>query len=264
MDSSPNLFQVCLSEGEWLALAYVIETVNLSKRFPLRGGFLDFFPRRNKWLTALDKVNIRVEPGEVFGLVGPNGGGKTTLIKILCTLLLPDEGKAYVNGYDVGAQPAEVKKSIGYCLGGERSFYFRLTGRQNLSFFATMQNINGYHAEPKIEEVLQLLDISSYADRLFMGYSTGMRQRLSLARALLNEPAILFLDEPTKSLDPSAAQSFRGFLKEKVVKDMCKTVFMATHSLEEAKYLCDRIAFLDQGRVKAMGTFEEINKLFAA
>jgi len=244
-------------------LAYAIETLNLSKRFPIRRGLVDFLPWQNKWLTALDKVNISVAPGEIFGLVGPNGGGKTTLIKMLCTLLLPDEGKAYVNRYDVASQPAEVKKSIGYFLEGERSFYFRLSGRQNLTFFATLQNINGHYAKNRIEEVLELLELSPHADRLFMDYSGGMRQRLSLARALLHEPVILFLDEPTKSLDPVAAHNFRKFLKEELAKGRGTTLFIATHSLEEAKYLCDRIAFLDQGSIKALGDFERIENFLS-
>jgi ABC-2 type transport system ATP-binding protein len=243
-------------------LTYAIETIDLTKKFPLRKRLIDFLPGQIKWLTALDRVNIRVEPGEIFGLVGPNGGGKTTLIKTLCTLLLPNGGKACVNGYDIERQSTEVRKNIGYFLDGDRSFYFRLTGRQNLAFFATMYNINGHQAKTKIEEVLHLLDISAYADRLFMEYSTGIRQRFSLARALLNDPLTLFLDEPTKSLDPQTAQSFREFLKERVTKGMGKTVFTATHSLEEAGYLCDRIAFLDRGEVKATGNFKEISKLF--
>lgn len=240
-------------------MAYAIETFNLSKRFPRRKRFADFFsPQRTRWVTALNGVNLEVEEGEIFGLLGPNGAGKTTLIKILCTLLLPNEGKAYVNGYDVTSQPAKVKKNIGCFLEGERSFYFRLTGRQNLAFFATLQNINGRHAEARIEKVLELMGLSRHADRLFMDYSIGMRQRLSLARALLNEPAILFLDEPTKSLDPLTAHKFRKFLKEELVKERGKTLLIATHSLEEAEYLCDRLAFLDQGNFKALGNFEKI------
>lgn len=246
-----------------MSLAYAIETSDLSRRFAERKGLLDFLPGRAKWLTALDRVNIKVEPGEVFGLVGPNGGGKTTLIKILCTLLLPSVGKAWVNGYDVEAQPDEVKKSIGYVLEGERSFYFRLTGRQNLAFFATLQNINGHQAEARIEQVLGLLSLSSHADRLFMNYSTGTRQRLSLARALLNDPDILFLDEPTRSLDPLVVHDFREFLREELVKGKGKTLLVATHSLEEAEYLCDRVAFLDRGKLKALGSFGEVKEFFA-
>ncbi len=242
-------------------MAYAIEAVNLTKRFPARKGLLDFLPGRDGWLTALDRVSVAVAHGEIFGLVGPNGGGKTTLIKILCTLLLPNDGTARVNGYDVVTHPAEVKRSLGYFLETERSFYFRLTGRQNLAFFAALHNLYGRRASARIEEVLELLGISSDADKLFMHYSTGIRQRLSLARALLHDPAILFLDEPTRSLDPMAARSFRRFLKEGLVKERGRTLFIATHSLEEAKYLCDRIALVDQGSITALGSFEQIEAL---
>ncbi|MEO0070115.1 MAG: ABC transporter ATP-binding protein, partial [candidate division WOR-3 bacterium] len=194
-----------------------------------------------------------------FGLMGANGGGKTTLLRILATLLLPDGGKASVNGYDVITQPGEVKMSIGYCYEGERSFYFRLTGRQNLEFFAALQNLSGRRLREEVARVLDLLELSAFADRLFMEYSTGMRQRLNLARALLNDPPVLLLDEPTKSLDPIAAQHFRKFLKEKVVKEGNKTVLIATHSLEEAQYLCDRIAIIEQGRVVAEGNYQRIS-----
>jgi len=237
---------------------YAIATVDLTKRFPRRRALLDFLPGRKRYLTALDELSIRVEDGEVLGLMGPNRGGKTTLLRILATLLLPTSGKAYVRGYDVETKPAEVKRIIGYCYEGERSFYFRLTGRQNLSFFGTLQNLTGSRLRDEVARVVSLLELTADADRLFMDYSTGMRQRLNLARALLNDPPILLLDEPTRSLDPVAAQNFRQFLKQKLVRAGNKTVLLATHSLEEAQILCDRICIIEQGRVIAEGSYSAI------
>lgn len=236
-----------------------IVIVDLTKRFPQKRVLRDLFLKHKDYLFALNEVTIKVKKGEVFGLMGPNGGGKTTLLRVLATLLLPDSGRAFVNGYDVVTHPGEVKRSIGYCYEGERSFYFRLTGRQNLEFFAALQNLSGRRLKEEVSRVLELLEISTFADRLFMEYSTGIRQRLNLARALLKDPPVLLLDEPTRSLDPVAAQHFRKFLKEKVVKEGNKTVLLATHSLEEAQYLCDRIAIIEQGRVVTEGNYQGIS-----
>ena len=240
---------------------YTIETIDLSKRFPCRSGWFDYLPgQHRKWALGLDKVNIRVKAGEIFGLVGPNGGGKTTLLKILCTLLLPSDGKAYIDGHDVESRPVEVRKSIGCTFETGRAFYYRLTGRQNLSFFTALNNLSGVRAGSRIEEVLHLVGISDDADRPFMDYSTGLRQKLGLARALLNDPQILLLDEPTKSLDPLAAHNFRKFLKEELVRRRGKTIFIVTHGLEETEYLCDQIAFLDRGTLIETGNFVQISK----
>ena len=240
---------------------YAIETVDLSKRFPCRDGWFDYLPgHHSKWTLGLDRVNIRVAPGEIFGLVGPNGGGKTTLIKILCTLLLPSGGKAFIDGYDVKSGPDEVRNRMGCALESDRAFYYRLTGRQNLAFFAALNNLGGAGARSRIEEVLDLVGLAPEEDRQFMHYSTGLRQKLGLARALLHDPPILLLDEPTKSLDPLAAHHFRKLLKEELVGKRGKTLLLATHSLEEAGYLCRRMALLDRGKVIEIGNFEQVSR----
>ena len=242
-------------------MKYAIETVDLCKRFPRRGGWFDYLPgRHRKWTLGLDKVNIGVEPGEIFGLVGPNGGGKTTLIKILCTLLLPSGGKAYIDGQEVVSRPDDVRNKLGCALESDRAFYYRLTGRQNLAFFAALNNLSGAGARSRIEEVLDLVGLAAEGDRQFMHYSTGLRQKLGLARALLHDPPILLLDEPTKSLDPLAAHNFRKFLKEELVGKRGKTLLVATHSLEEAGYLCRRIALLDRGKVIEIGNFVQVSR----
>lgn len=246
-------------------MTYAIETFDLSKRFPQRSRFTDFlFPQRVHWLTALSGVNIRVEPGEIFGLLGPNGAGKTTLIKLLCTLLIPDQGKAYVNGYNVVTQSDKVRRSIGYCLDAERSFYFRLSGRQNLAFFATLNNLNQRQAKVRVEEVLEIVQLSEVADKPFMHYSAGMRQRLSLARALLNDALVFFMDEPTKILDPVAVVHLWELLKGRIVAKGDRTIMLTTQSPEEAEQFCDRIAILNQGEIKACGSPNDLRVAFSS
>jgi ABC-type multidrug transport system ATPase subunit/ABC-type multidrug transport system permease subunit len=241
-------------------MSYAIETFNLTKRFPKPKRYRDLIlhPFRREEITALQDVSIQVHKGEIFGLLGPNGAGKTTLIKVLNTLVLPTYGTALVNGYNILEAEEQVKASIGLVSSEERSFYWRLTGRQNLEFFATLQNLSSGQARKKIAEVSHLLSLENVLDQRFDSYSAGMKQRLALARGLLNDPEILFLDEPTKSLDPTAAQSFREFIKDKLRKESGKTIVLATHQLAEAEQLCDRIAILNQGRIKACGTLEEL------
>jgi ABC-2 type transport system ATP-binding protein len=245
-------------------MSYCIETFNLTKRFPVIKSYRDLIlhPFRKKEITALSNVNIQVKKGELFGLLGPNGAGKTTLIKILCTLVLPTSGRAIVNGYDVMKEGKNIRKIIGYVISEERSFYWRLTGRQNLKFFATLNNLTAHEAKLRIEETLELMGLKSDADRMFKDYSTGMRQKLAIARGLLTNPEILFLDEPTRSLDPMAAENLRKFIKERIIGEKKKTVIFTTHNLQEAEVLCDRIAIIHKGEIKTCGTLEEIKRVF--
>lgn len=243
-------------------MGYAIEVKGLRKQFPVTKRYRDLLlhPFRSKLLTALDGLDLQVGEGELFVLLGPNGAGKTTLIKVLTTLLLPTQGEAWVNGYEVTKNPGKVRSSVGYCIGSERSFYWRLTGRQNLRFFSTLNNLNPRQAKSKIEEVLQLVDLEESADRMLMTYSTGMKQLMGVARALLTDPEILFVDEPTKSLDPLAADRVRRFIKERLVGHGGKTVFVATHNLGEAEELADRIAIICRGRIKASGSLGELSR----
>ena len=246
-----------------IKLPYAIETQDITKRFIQTKSFgeLLLHPFRKKELIALEKVSINVKEGELFGILGPNGAGKTTLIKVLCTLILPDDGTAYVNGYDVVEDEEKVKASIGLVTSEERSFYWRLTGRKNLEFFASLHIFSNSGAKSRIDEVLRLVGLEDRADDRFSNYSTGMKHRMAIARGLLNDPAILFLDEPTKSLDPYAAQKLREFIKEDLVREQRKTVFLSTHHLEEAEQLCDRIAIIDKARIKACGTLNALRKI---
>ena len=245
-------------------MPYCIETANLTKRYPIIKGYRDFLlhPFRKKEITALRDLTIQVKRGELFGLLGPNGAGKTTLIKILCTLVLPTSGRAFINGYDVMKDGKYIRKVIGYVVSEERSFYWRLTGRQNLKFFATLNNITGHEAGLRIKETLELMGLQGDADRMFKDYSTGMRQKLAIARGLLADPEILLLDEPTRSLDPVAAENLRKFIKETIIEKKKKTVIFTTHNLQEAEEFCDRIAIIHKGEIKTCGTLGEIRRIF--
>ncbi|MFQ6067563.1 MAG: ABC transporter ATP-binding protein [bacterium] len=243
-------------------MAYAIKTMALTKRFPRRRKLRQIVrqPLHRETVTALDGVNLEVEEGELFGMLGPNGAGKTTLIKLLSTLILPDSGEAWVNGYNIFHDEERVKRSIGLVTGEERSFYWRLSGRGNLEFFATLHNISPSQIQKRIDAVLDICELQEISDDLFQTYSTGMKQQLSLARGLINDPQILFIDEPTKSLDPVATQNIRKLIREKLVKEQGKTVFLATHNLEEARQICDRLAIIDRGRILSRGTPSEIRK----
>jgi ABC-2 type transport system ATP-binding protein len=243
-------------------VTYSIETHNLTKKFVLRKGLSHLIRNlhKNDVITSLDSVSMNVREGEVVGLLGPNGAGKSTLIKILCTLILPTYGEAYINGYDVVKDSRRVRESLGFVTTDERSFYWRLSGRENLQFFAALHNMRSTDAQKKAEEVLDVVHLKNRGDELFLNYSAGMKQRMAIARGLLNDPSVLFMDEPTRSLDPGSAKNLRDFIKEIIVKEQGKTVFICTHQLDEAEQLCDRVAFLDEGRLKAIGDPAELKK----
>lgn len=215
-------------------------------------------PLRKKRVVALDGINLEVEKGQCFCLLGPNGAGKTTLIKVLSTLVLPNEGNAYVNGFDVEKEPEKIRASIGYAIGEDRSFYWRLTGRENLEFFASLNNIPSSQKREKIDEILDLTNLEDVADLRFNTYSTGMRQMMAFARALLTDVQVLFVDEPTKSLDPQAALKVRKFLREEMVEKQRRTVFWATHNLGEAQEYGHELAIIDRGKIKLKGTVAQL------
>ncbi|HVP89730.1 MAG TPA: ABC transporter ATP-binding protein [Terriglobales bacterium] len=234
----------------------------LVKRYPVFGGFRDLarHPFRRPTRAALDGVSLEVGPGRAFCLLGPNGAGKTTLIKVLTTLVLPDGGRAFVAGHDVERSPAAVKRAVGYAINDERSFYWRLTGRQNLEFFGALAGLGGRRRDERVAGVLCLTGLESAADVRFNAYSTGMRQMLSIARALLADAAILFVDEPTRSLDPKAAAAVRAFLRRELVDARKKTVFWATHDLAEAAEFGHEAAVIDRGRIMARGPVDRLTE----
>ena len=241
---------------------YAIEVQGLTKRFPKLKRYREmlFHPFKREVITALRGVDLQVGKSELFGLLGPNGAGKTTLIKILCTLMLPNEGTASVNGYDIFQHGKRIRRTIGYVVNEERSFYWRLTGRQNLDFFATLNNLALAQAKKRISQVLEITGLVQEADKMFKDYSTGMRQRLAIARGLLGEPEILFMDEPTRSLDPVVAKQLRDFVLQEIIQRQGRTVFFSTHNLAEAQ-ICQRIAILHQGKIRICGTVQHIRGL---
>lgn len=239
-----------------------IETVELTKRFramrSLRSAL--FHPRDSSEHVAVDGVSLSIPHGEVFGLLGQNGAGKTTLVRMLTTLLIPTSGTALVDGRDVVADPHHVRSRIGLINGDERSFYWRLTGRQNLEFFGALRHLDPTTAGHAIERMAARLGMTDHLDRPFAKLSTGQRQSLAIIRGLLDEPQIVFMDEPTRSLDPISAARLRRFVAEVVVGELHRTVVLATHSMPEAEDLCDRLAFIQDGRIVAQGSVPELRR----
>ena len=243
-------------------MKHSIELINLTKYYPKLKGYKDLLlhPFKKQYLPALQDINLTVEEGSFYGLLGPNGAGKTTLIKILSTLVLPTSGKALVNGFDVVQQQKQVRRAIGLVVNDERSFYWRLTGRQNLSFFAHLNNLSGAEKDKRIHEVLHITEMEKDADRMFSDYSTGMKQRIAIARGLLCDPSIIFLDEPTRSLDPLSAKHLRKFIKDEIIYRHNRTAFVATNNLYEAEDLCTHIAIIQNGAIKSCGPIEKIKQ----
>jgi len=208
-------------------------------------------------ILAVDHVDISIERGEIFGLLGPNGAGKTTLVKMLCTLLLPTEGTARVNGWDIHEHPEKVRRSVGVVLGGERALYWRLTGRENLWYFPQLYNIKTQQALQKIQAVLRLVELTDRADDRIENYSKGMKQKLHVARALLHDPEVLLLDEPTIGLDPKAAKDVRSFVT-RLAEEERKTILLTTHYMFEADKLSRRVAIIDRGHIITQGPPSEL------
>jgi len=211
-------------------------------------------------VRALDKIDFEIPDGELFGLLGPNGAGKTTAVKILCTLLEPTSGHALVKGYDVVKEAHQVQKIVNMVAGGERMLYYRLTGRENLRYFAELYDVPRKEVGKRVEMLLELMGLSDRADDDVEKYSKGMRQRLQVCRGLINDPEVLFLDEPTLGLDVNIAKDLRRFIRDRVVKQQGKSVLLTTHYMFEAEEMCDRIGFLNKGRLVAVGTTEELKK----
>ncbi len=239
-------------------MPYAIETIGLTKEFRKNKSL--FRSQKDGVLRAVDGVDLQVRKGELFGLVGPNRAGKTTLLKLLSTLILPTSGKASINGYDILKEEEKVRASIGLVTGGERSFYWRLTGRQNLRFFAALYKLSSLEAKKRIDELFELLELKEQEDIQFQQYSTGIKQRMAVVRCLLNDPEVLFMDEPTKSLDPGAAYKLREFIKDELVGRKGKTILFVTHQMAEAEDICDRVAIMDNGKIKACGSMDELRK----
>jgi ABC-2 type transport system ATP-binding protein len=232
------------------------------KSFPMTYSMLAWLKHRGSRPrnVVLHDICLAVGRGELFGLLGPNGAGKTTLLKLLATLALPDAGTITIDGIDTGRDPKAAKRRIGLCTSEERSFYFRLSARANLEYFGALVGLSGPALSRRIKEVLEIVDLSGSIDGRFDSYSSGMRQRLTVARALLADPDVLFLDEPTRAVDPVHAEAIRHLIQHELVKRRGKTVILATNLLEEAWRLCDRVAVLNRGSVVALGPPHSLDK----
>jgi ABC-2 type transport system ATP-binding protein len=203
---------------------------------------------------ALAGVSFAVASGEAVAIVGPNGAGKSTLLRILATLILPTRGHASIVANDVERSPAAARRQIGYHTGGDEGFYGRLSARENLGFFAAMNNMSAADIRTRIAATAERMGITADLDRQVRTFSTGMTHRLGLARALLHQPAVLLLDEPTRSLDPLAAADFRRLIKDDLVRRLGTTLLFASHTLSEVEEVADRVLVLEQGRAIAFDT----------
>ncbi len=226
-----------------------IEVENLRRVYKATVGVIR---RKIKEVVAVEDISFDVKSGELFGLLGPNGAGKTTMVKMLTTLLLPTSGTARVLGHDVVSTPGPVRSRIGFIFGGERGLYWRLSGFDNLRYFASLYHVDPDVSRQRIPYLMEMVGLRDRGNEKVEGYSRGMKQRLHIARTLLHDPEVLFLDEPTIGLDPVGARELRQVVRD--LQSESKTILLTTHYMFEADLLCDRIAVINHGRIVAMDT----------
>lgn len=220
----------------------MIEIKELSKRF--------------KKILAVDGISFSVAKGEIVGLVGENGAGKTTTLRMLATMLKPSSGTAAVNGYDIQRQPSQVRGEIGILFGGEVGLYDRLTGRENISYFAELNGMTKSETAASINELVNLLDMQGYIDRRVGKFSRGMKQKVAVARSIVHKPSVMLFDEPTAGLDVSAARIVQDFILH--CKEEKKAIIFSSHSMSEVEKLCDRIVMIHKGKIVEQGTVAEL------
>ncbi|MDX1436840.1 MAG: ABC transporter ATP-binding protein [Anaerolineales bacterium] len=235
--------------------ANVIEVQNLNRVYKTTIGIIR---RRIKEVVAVEDISFEVHPGELFGLLGPNGAGKTTTVKMLTTLLIPTSGRASVLGYDVVDEADDLRGKIGFIFGGERGLYWRLSAIDNLRYFASLYHMDPDETRRRIPYLLELVGLEGRGEEKVEGYSRGMKQRLHIARTLLHNPPVLFLDEPTIGLDPVGARELRAVVRN--LQSENKTILLTTHYMFEADLLCQRIGVINHGRIVALDTPEGLKK----
>lgn len=240
-----------------------ISVRDLSKTYPVPFRRLRTFFRRpvKDPVEALREVSFEVETGEIFGLIGRNGAGKTTLTKIVATLVQPTTGSVAVREHDSVSEDEHVRRQIGLATAEERSFYWRLTSEQNLMFFARLHGLSDRAAKQRIKDLFAKLELEEVARRRFGELSTGNKQRLAVARAMLTTPPVLLLDEPTRSLDPLAAARMRDLIRSLAQEDPPVTIFLTSHNLGEVETLCGRVAIISRGRIRAIDTPKNLRDL---
>lgn len=236
----------------------MIEICNVSRNYETKKGFLKKVIETKE---AVKDISIKVERGEIFGLLGPNGAGKTTIMKMLTTLLTPSKGSIEIDGLDCLKFKKEIQKRINFIYGGERSLYWRLSARDNLIYFADLYSVNEGIMFKRIDELLDLVGLKKYSHKKVETFSKGMKQRLQIARALINDPEIIFMDEPTIGLDPSASKLLHDIVH--LLKEKGKTIVITTHYMKEAEELCDRVAFINEGEIIDIQTPSDHKKKIA-
>ncbi len=239
-------------------MTIAIETNDLKRSYISTTGIIR---QKKKEIIALNGVNLSIQTGELFGLLGPNGAGKTTITRILSTILLPTSGTARVFGLDVVKSAGQIRPRIGLVFGGERGLYWRISGRDNLQYFANLYKMEPDISKKRIPELLELVGMTERANERVETYSRGMKQRLHIARGLLHDPEVLFLDEPTMGLDPVAARDMRAVILG--LKQAGKTIFLTSHYMFEVDALCDRVAVIHQGKILTEGTPASLKDLVA-
>jgi ABC-2 type transport system ATP-binding protein len=238
---------------EILAIMHTVEVEHLRRIYK---AYIGVIRRKIKEVVAVDDISFTVNAGELFGLLGPNGAGKTTTVKMLTTLLIPTKGTARIFGKDIVRDARDIRARIGFIFGGERGLYWRLSGNDNLRYFATLYGVDPEVSKTRIPYLLELVGLEDRGKEKVEGYSRGMKQRLHIARTLLHNPEILFLDEPTIGLDPVGARETRQVIKNLQAEE--KTILLTTHYMFEADALCQRIAVINHGRIIALDTPEAL------
>ena len=233
-----------------------VEVNQLSKTFETKEG--KFLRRSSKRVVAVDGISFNVPKGEIFGLLGPNGAGKTTTIKMLCTLVSPTSGDAYINGFSVAKNEQKVRENLGVMLTGERTLYWKLTGQENLEYFAALYHLDQSYTKKRIKDLLALVGLDEREGTLVENYSTGMRIRLSFVKALLNDAPVLLFDEPTASLDPQSSRLIRDLIMK--LKRQGHAIILTTHNMEEADLLSDRVAIIDHGKIATLASPAELKQ----
>lgn len=242
----------------------MINVQNIYMHYPVPKKYVEHItkPFKQDKFIALHGLSLNIETGDKVAFLGANGAGKTTLLKIIGGLLYPTSGTVMVNGYDIIKDNLKARKRVGFVLNEERSFYWRLSGKQNLLFFGTLDNLHGKELEKKVSDLIQLVGLEDAQHKLFAGYSSGMKQRLAIARGLLSDPDILILDEPTRTLDPISAEDISHIISERIHSKKGRTLLIATHSLNEAQSLCNKACIMKDGIILEYTTIEELLSKF--
>lgn len=240
----------------------MINAENIYMHYPVPKKYIEYItkPFNQDKFTALHGLNLKIEKGDRVAFLGTNGAGKTTFLKIIGGLLYPTSGTLNVNGFDTSKENLKARKNVGFILNEERSFYWRLSGKQNLEFFGTLDNLSGNELHDRVQELIKLVGLEDAQNKLFAGYSSGMKQRLAIARGMLSNPDILILDEPTRTLDPISVKDISHIISDRIHSKKGRTLLIATHSLSEAQTLCNKVCIMKKGKILV---YAEIEKLLA-